>query len=94
MKDKKAKPLDTEEEIKKLGARLRYLRIQAGYTSAETFAYEKGISRALYGRYERGKDLRYSSLVRLANCFNMTVAEMLSIEVLEKDGKASKLVSK
>ncbi len=77
MKEKRFKPLDSEEEIKKLGARLRQLRLQAGYTSAETFAYEHGISRALYGRYERGKDLRFSSLVKLANCFGMSVSELL-----------------
>lgn len=81
MKNNAVKKLEPEEEIKKLGARLRYLRIQAGYTSAETFALEKGISRALYGRYERGKDLRYSTLVKLANCFGMTVLEFLQAEV-------------
>lgn len=81
MKNNAIKKLEPEEEIKKLGARLRYLRIQAGYTSAETFALEKGISRALYGRYERGKDLRYSTLVKLANCFDMTVVEFLNAEV-------------
>lgn len=83
MKNKKAKPLEPDEEIKKLGARLRYLRIKAGYTSAETFALDKGISRALYGRYERGKDLRYSSLIRLSNCFGMTVSELLSEEATD-----------
>lgn len=81
MKNKAVKKPEPEEEIKKLGARLRYLRIQAGYTSAETFALEKGISRALYGRYERGRDLRYSTLVRLASCFDMTVLEFLQAKV-------------
>lgn len=81
MKNEAVKKLEPAEEIKKLGARLRYLRIQAGYTSAETFALEKGISRALYGRYERGKDLRYSTLVKLANCFDMTVVQFLQAEV-------------
>jgi transcriptional regulator with XRE-family HTH domain len=91
MKDKQAKALDPAEEIVKLGARLRYLRLNAGYSSAETFAYEKGISRALYGRYERGKDLKFSTLVRLANFFNMTVPELLAGDVLEIDKKSSKV---
>ena len=82
MQNKKRKPLDAEEEIKKLGARLRHLRIKAGYTSAETFALEKGISRALYGRYERGKDLRFSTLIRLANCFGLPVEELVRQDVI------------
>lgn len=70
--------LDTEEQLKKLGERIKSLRIQKGYTSYEYFAYEHGISRAQFGRYEQGQDLRFSSLVKLANAFGMTLAEFFS----------------
>jgi hypothetical protein len=81
-KDKKGakKPLilDTEEELQKLGARIKSLRIRAGYTSYEYFAYDHDISRAQFGRYEQGQDLRMSSLIKVANAFGMTLQEFFS----------------
>lgn len=70
--------LSSEEELKKLAARIKALRIQKGYSSYEYFAYEHGISRAQFGRYEQGQDLRYSSLIKLINAFGMTVPEFFS----------------
>lgn len=68
----------TKEELQKLGNRIKQLRIQKGYTSYEYFAYEKNISRAQYGRYEKGEDLRYSSLVKIVKAFDMTMSEFFS----------------
>jgi transcriptional regulator with XRE-family HTH domain len=78
MKSKKNPPkiqLDAEDQLQKLGKRLRDLRIQKGYTSLEIFAYEHGFGRAQYGRYELGKDLQFTTLVRLVNCFDMSLEE-------------------
>ncbi|MFY9310238.1 MAG: helix-turn-helix transcriptional regulator [Bacteroidia bacterium] len=68
----------TKAELKKLGDRIKQLRIQKGYTSYEYFAYEKNISRAQYGRYEKGEDLRYSSLVKVVKAFDMSMEEFFS----------------
>ena len=51
--------------IQKLSKRIKQLRINKGYTSYEYFAYDHGISRSQYGRYEKGEDLRVSSLIKL-----------------------------
>lgn len=67
-----------EEELQKLGSRIKQLRIQKGYTSYEYFAYEKDISRAQYGRYENGEDLRYSSLIKIVKAFDMSMEEFFS----------------
>ena len=77
---KGAKPveLNTEDELKKLGERIKALRIARGYTSYEYFAYEHGISRAQFGRYEQGQDLRFSSLVRIVNAFGISLQEFFS----------------
>ena len=77
---KGAKPveLNTEDELKKLGERIKALRIARGYTSYEYFAYEHGISRAQFGRYEQGQDLRFSSLVRIVNAFGISLEEFFS----------------
>lgn len=69
---------EPEAELKKLGDRIRNLRISKGYTSYETFAYEHGIPRTQFGRYEKGEDLRYSSLLRVVNAFGMDIAEFFS----------------
>ncbi len=69
---------DKEEYLKKLAGRIKSLRIKQGYTNYETFAYEKGLPRAQYGRYERGEDIRFSSLIKVAKAFDMTLEEFFS----------------
>lgn len=66
------------QEILKVARRLKELRLRQGYTSYESFANEHGLSRALYGRYEKGKDLRFSSLVKIVRAFDMTLEEFFS----------------
>lgn len=73
---KSGAPIDPELEM--FAARLKALRIKKGYTSYEAFANDHGISRALYGRYEKGKNLRYSSLVKLIKALGMSKEEFFS----------------
>ena len=63
------------DQLAKLGERIKSLRLKAGYASYETFAYEHNLPRAQYGRYEQGKDLRFSSLVKIVSAFDLTMAE-------------------
>lgn len=82
MKQKKKKKVLTSKEpaieIQLMAKRLKSLRIEKGFTSYEAFANEFGLSRALYGRYEKGKDLRYSSLVKIVKAHDMTLEEFFS----------------
>lgn len=71
-------PLDADDQLAKLGARIKDLRIKAGYSSYEYFAYEHDIPRTQFGRYEQGKDLRFSSLVKVVDAFGMTLEEFFS----------------
>ena len=64
--------------MKKLGERIKQLRIKAGFTSYEYFAYEHEISRTQYARYEKGQDLRYSTLLKIISAHEMTVKEFFS----------------
>lgn len=68
----------SREYLQKLGNRIKALRIQAGYTSYEFFAYDHNISRAQWGRYENGQDLKFSSLVKVVDAFNMTLSEFFN----------------
>lgn len=67
-----------EKELVKLGDRIKQLRIKRGYTSYEIFAFENGINRAQFGRYERGEDLRYSSLLKVIQALGVTQKEFFS----------------
>lgn len=65
-------------ELEKLGARIKFLRQQKGYTNYENFAYDHGISRTQFGRYEKGQNLRYASLVKIVKAFDMSMVEFFS----------------
>jgi transcriptional regulator with XRE-family HTH domain len=77
-KGEKKKALDQDEELKKFSERLKSLRKSKGYSNMDIFAYEHGFGRAQYGRYENGQDLRYTTIIRLANCFDMSIEEFFS----------------
>ena len=70
--------LQENEDLIKLGNRIKQLRIKAGYTNYEYFAYDHEISRTQYGRYERGEDLRYKSLLKVIRALGVTPAEFFS----------------
>ncbi|MDQ3192926.1 MAG: helix-turn-helix transcriptional regulator [Bacteroidota bacterium] len=72
------KKLPPEELIERLAKRIKKLRLEKGFTSYEAFAYEHNLSRALYGRYEKGKDLRFTSLVKVVQAFDLTLEEFFS----------------
>jgi transcriptional regulator with XRE-family HTH domain len=66
---------DREEVLKKIGERMKEIRKGKGYKNYEIFAYENGIPRAQYGRYERGSDLKLSNLLKVLDGFDMTLEE-------------------
>ena len=74
----KAPSKEPEYYLQKLGQRIKDLRIKKGYTSYEYFAYEHNISRAQFGRYEQGQDLRFSSLLRIVKAFDISLEDFFS----------------
>lgn len=67
-----------EPEISRLAKRIRELRIAKGYKSSEAFALDHQLSRTHYGRWERGSNITYMNLVRLADAFGVTLEEFFS----------------
>lgn len=65
----------TEQKLKALGNRLRELRIEKGYKNYEQFAFDHNISRAQYGRYENGQDLRFSSLLKVLKALDISLED-------------------
>lgn len=81
MKSKRTKKAVNQDNelVEQLAARIRQLRKDAGYSSFEEFANDKGIiHRAQMGRYEKGQNMRYTSLVKIAKAFDMTLADFFS----------------
>ncbi len=68
----------TSKQLQNLGKRLRQLRKEKGYTNYELFAFDNNIPRAQYGRYEKGKDLRFSSLLKVLKALDITLEEFFS----------------
>lgn len=67
-----------EALYRKMGRRIKQLRKQKGYNNHETFAYEHGFARAQFGRYERGVNLQFSTIAKIAEAMDMTLAEFFS----------------
>ena len=85
MKSKKKKPGQRNPEPEnlaelkeRLGARIRELRKQNGFDNYEHFAYEHEISRSQYGRFEKGENLTFVTLVRLTNAFGISLKDFFS----------------
>jgi len=60
---------------KKVGNRLKELRLKAGYASYESFAYENDISRTQYGKYESGANIQLNSLIKILKALDVSLAE-------------------
>lgn len=56
-----------------VSTRLRQFRIERGYTNYEHLAYDIGISRSQYGRYEKGANMKLSTLLKILNFLNVSI---------------------
>ena len=61
--------------IKKISNKIKKLRINAGYSSYEVFAWEKGIGRMHYWKMEKGTNFTMKSLLKILDAHNITLAE-------------------
>lgn len=66
-------PLD--KRILAIADKLQKLRKEEGYTSYESFAVEKELSRVQYWRLEKGTNFRFTSLLQILDAHGMTLEE-------------------
>lgn len=74
-------PISKEKEEKylmQLGARLRHYRKLRGYSNYEYFAYEVQMSRTQIGRYEKGVNIQFTTLLNLLSALDVSVTEFFS----------------
>jgi hypothetical protein len=69
-----------KEQLQKIGEKLRQLRIDKGYSNYENFAYDNGLNRANYGRYEKGANLRISTLISILECHGLTLDDFYKLD--------------
>ena len=76
-KDAKCHQLSEQEggRISQIGAHIKALRINSGYTSAESFAYDHDLNRVSYWRMEKGCNITMASLFRILDIHQITLSE-------------------
>ncbi len=75
---KTQKKIEITSDLKKLGKRLKQLRIKKGYSNYEYFAYENNIGRAQYGKYETGGNIRFDTLAKIIKIHGLTMKDFFS----------------
>lgn len=68
----------TIQQLESLAKRLREVRKERGFSNYEQFAFENEIPRAQYGRYEKGHDLRFSSLIKVLKAMDISLKDFFS----------------
>ena len=66
------------DNLKKLGNRIKTLRILGGHNNYEKFAYEIGVGRILLRRAELGGNIKYTNLLKIINGLGVTPAYFFS----------------
>ena len=65
------------DRVIKLGKRIKELRKKQGYESALDFALDKDIYFSQLARWETGKNMTFESLCKLADAFEVSLADFL-----------------
>jgi transcriptional regulator with XRE-family HTH domain len=69
----------SEEILKKIGSELRELRIQKGYSSYETFAFDNDLPRMQYWRIEKGEtNITIKSLIKILKIHNTSLSNFFN----------------
>jgi len=72
-----------KEELDLIGKKIKYLRIKAGYSNYEDFAYDADIARAQYGKYENGTNLMITTLMKILRHHKMSLADFFNLKIEE-----------
>jgi len=64
-----------ESQLENLGNRFKEIRREKGYANYEQFAFDNELPRAQYGRYEKGQDLRFSSLLKVLKAMDISLKD-------------------
>lgn len=69
------KKVPIDQDLQHLAARLKYFRKLRGYTNYEHLAFDVGISRSQYGKYENGGNIKFSTLCKILAHLGVSLKE-------------------
>lgn len=61
--------------LQAIANKIRQLRINAGYTSHENFAWDNNLSRVQYWRIETGANITMKTLLKILDIHKMTLSD-------------------
>lgn len=64
-----------DPRITKIAAKVKELRIKAGYSSHESFAWDNEINRVQYWRIEKGSNITLKTLLIVLDIHKISLAE-------------------
>jgi len=70
-----------ENQLLLLAKRLKYFRKLKGYSSYENLANDIGISRSQYGKYEKGGNIKFTTLCKILNHLNVSLMDFFSHKI-------------
>lgn len=65
----------TDKRIVLISKKLKELRINANYTSAESFAYDHDLNRVQYWRVESGTNVTLKTLLKILDIHKISLGE-------------------
>jgi len=66
------------DQLKKLGNRIKTLRVEAGHLNYEKFTYKNDIGRMQLRRAELGGNIQYTSLLKIIRALGVSVSVFFS----------------
>ena len=69
---------ELDPRIIAISEKLKQMRIEAGYTSYENFAIDKGLQRMQYWRMEKGSNFTFTSLLKILDAYEINLKEFFS----------------
>ncbi|MDE5955738.1 MAG: helix-turn-helix domain-containing protein [Bacteroidales bacterium] len=67
-----------DPRVQAIANRIRQLRIDAGYTSHENFAWDNDLSRVQYWRIETGANITMKTLLKILDIHGLTLSEFFN----------------
>jgi len=68
----------TDERITLIAKKIKELRINANYTSAESFSYDNELNRVQYWRVENGANITLKTLLKILDIHKITLSDFFA----------------
>jgi transcriptional regulator with XRE-family HTH domain len=66
---------DVDRYYEQLGKKLKALRKAKGFANYEQFAYTYNLSRAQYGKYEKGVNINFKTLLKILDIHEISLKD-------------------